>query len=310
LSLEDDLLRVFGKGLGRFAMNQLEEGEALEAGMLTRAIARAQQARENMGFEQRKQLAKFDGVLADQRAAVYKLRNQMLTEDTRELLATWGESQFQVAAHHALPKDQMLEEVAVEDVYTAFRTELSWTPDIHQIAHLLEHSEDTAAVARELHAAWAPHFESQLDVAEAMTGGKLHLVGLTALDKLWRAQLTQLDQLREGIHLRSYAQKDPQREYYEEAGRLFESMALALHREAMELLAGALVAQQEQVAPQPLPVAAPRQEAGPSYRRNRACECGSGQRFKNCCGNLRVTPELEVLPGMVMGMNMTFRPRG
>jgi hypothetical protein len=87
-------------------------------------------------------------------------------------------------------------------------------------------------------------------------------------------------------------------------------MALALHREAMELLAGALVAQQEQVAPQPLPVAAPRQEAGPSYRRNRACECGSGQRFKNCCGNLRVTPELEVLPGMVMGMNMTFRPRG
>lgn len=310
LSLEDDLLRVFGKGLGRFAMNQLEEGEALEAGMLTRAIARAQQARENMGFEQRKQLAKFDGVLADQRAAVYKLRNQMLTEDTRELLATWGESQFQVAAHHALPKDQMLEEIAVEDVYTAFRTELSWTPDIHQIAHLLEHSEDTAAVARELHAAWAPHFESQLDVAEAMTGGKLHLVGLTALDKLWRAQLTQLDQLREGIHLRSYAQKDPQREYYEEAGRLFESMALALHREAMELLAGALVAQQEQVAPQPLPVAAPRQEAGPSYRRNRACECGSGQRFKNCCGNLRVTPELEVLPGMVMGMNMTFRPRG
>lgn len=314
LSLEDDLLRVFGKGLGRFAVAQLGEGEALEAGMLTRAIARAQQARENMGFEQRKQLARFDGVLADQRGAVYKLRNQMLVDDNRGLLKGWGDSQFEVAVRNIFTPDAMLESIEPEAVQSSFAAELSWVPDLARVTSLLEEKESAKEVVDALRAEWEPYFDEQLDVAELMTEGRIHLVGLTALDKLWRAQLTQLDQLREGIHLRGYAQKDPQREYYEEAGRLFESMARALHREAMELLAGALAAQhdqavQAQAAAQRATPMKPAQPVRKSYRRNRPCDCGSGMRFKHCCGALRTEPALPVLDGTQMGFNMTFRPR-
>lgn len=304
LSLEDDLLRVFGKGLGRFAVAQLGEGEALEAGMLTRAIARAQQARENMGFEQRKQLAKFDGVLADQRSAVYNLRDQMLTEDNRALLLGWGASQFELAVRDAFPEGLMLELVTPDAVAATFGAELAWTPDPELLKTLLADSDEVGLVIKTLHDAWNLHLESQLDAAELATQGRLHLVSLTALDKLWRAQLTQLDQLREGIHLRGYAQKDPQREYYEEAGRLFESMARALHREALSLLTGSSMAQVATFAPAH-GQGRQRYGKGPDSRRNQKCACGSGLRLKHCCGAQRVVSVLQPLNYNPMALVMT-----
>lgn len=306
LSLEDDLLRVFGKGLGNFAVAQMGEGEALESAMLTRAVARAQQARENMGFEQRKQLAKFDGVLADQRLAVYKLRDQMLQEDNRELLLGWSQSQFDAAVASAFPDEVLLDMVTPEAVVAAFDTELAWQLDAGQVKAWLEGAETPKEVVEKLRAEWVAQMEIMLDKAEAATSGRLHLVGLTALDKLWRAQLTQLAQLKDGIALRSYAQKDPQREYYEEAGRLFEMMAQGLHREALLLLANL------QLSPAPAAQAPQYQNRAPvpqGYRRNRACDCGSGLRFKRCCGNLRITPELPSSGFKPMGMTLVITPR-
>lgn len=300
LSLEDDLLRVFGQGMGRFAIAQLQEGESLEAPILSRAIARAQQARENFAFEQRRQLARYDGVLADQRQAVYGLRNQILEGGATDLLQAWANDQLGRALAVALPDDLPLEMVTPAAMVASLTAELTWSPSEEVLAELLKAHDEAEPVIEAVSALWAAHYAEVVAEAEVATEGRLELVALGALDRLWRTQLTHLESLREGIHLRAYAQKDPQREYYEEAGRLFESMAAALRREAMSLLlsiathATAVATREPNTAP-----AAAGHYPAPfllATGRNRTCACGSGLRFKHCCGQLRVGPAAGPLP--------------
>lgn len=312
LSLEDDLLRVFGTGIGRFAVAQMEEGEALISPLLTRAIAKAQQARENRGFEQRKQLARYDGVLADQRHAVYSLRDQLLEDDTRDQLRQWGRSQLEQALRTAAPQDLPFEMVTAQAVNAALAQHLSWQPAEDRVAAAMKDLDDIEAFAPVIAEAWESYLEATLNRAEAATDGRLHLVALSALDKLWRAQLTQLDTLREGIHLRAYAQKDTQREYYEEAGRLFEAMADALRREALALLAQAAYTSLavEPVSTPPTDGPAPALDRVVflyQHRRNRPCECGSGERFKRCCGALRTEPAPDWLDLPVGTLRVSLR---
>jgi preprotein translocase subunit SecA len=313
LSLDDQLMRIFAGDRVRAIMDRLKmpEGEAIEAGIVTRSIESAQRKVEARNFDIRKQLLEYDDVSNDQRKVIYQQRNDILEAQT--LIA-------QIANLRAS---------ALEDVVRTF------VP-----AESLEEQWDLAALERVLHDEW------QLDVglraaveksdsitddeildlvvkaADASFQAKLDQVGadqftpfmrmvlLQSIDQHWREHLASLDYLRQGIHLRGYAQKNPKQEYKREAFELFSQLLDLVKLEVTRTLmnvriqskdeaaeaAAALEQQAENVSnvtythPNEDGSVSEDKELDPQQLigvgRNDPCPCGSGKKFKSCHGKL------------------------
>jgi len=312
LSLEDPLLRIFaGERINKImVMLRMPEGEAIEHGMVTRSIEGAQRKVEARNFDIRKQLLEYDDVSNDQRKTIYALRNELLeSQDVSERIIDLRAGVVADLFRGYVPEESVEEQWDARGLEAALKAELNlqlpvgeWLakePDLGDEALL----ERITARSHEAYVAKIP------PGAEDSFRQYERYVMLQILDAHWREHLAALDHLRQGIHLRGYAQKNPKQEYKREAFELFGAMLEAVKLEvtrtlvAVEIRASDAVPQADvaqhvenvrlqhadydtalgEGAPAPKPQPA---RAGQKVGRNDPCPCGSGRKYKHCHGKL------------------------
>jgi preprotein translocase subunit SecA len=317
LSLDDSLMRIFAGDRVRAIMDRLKmpEGEAIEAGIVNRSIENAQRKVEARNFDIRKQLLEYDDVANDQRKVIYQQRNEILEAATLDdTVRGLRHSALEGVVRQHVPAESLEEQWNLPELERELREE--WHVEVALQAEV-EKSEsvtDEDILARVLATADAV-FEAKVELvgAEQFTPF-MRAVLLQSIDGHWREHLAALDYLRQGIHLRGYAQKNPKQEYKREAFELFGQLLDVVKRDVTRLLMtvriqsqaeAAQAAQQlEQQAAQlanvtythPDETGQPVQEAdaagllgeAPVARvgRNDPCPCGSGRKYKNCHGRL------------------------
>ena len=313
LSLEDDLMRLFGSDriAGILTRLGLEEGEPIEHAMITRNIERAQKRVEEQNFTIRKRVLEYDDVMNRQRQIVYQLRNQILhNENLRGDIFELIRFQLEDVVAESTPAELTPENWDLARIVNWVRTRFPAEVTVSQLAalggdadamvELIMNAVSKAYDRRE--EAYGPELLRQLE----------RFVMLTTLDEDWQDHLTEMDELREGITLRSYGQLDPLVEYKREAYNMFEELLGRVDEETVskifrvhvgreaptpepaevrtlhpELEALATRARQPREAyadapegPQPQTVV----RKGPKVGRNDPCPCGSGKKYKKCCG--------------------------
>ena len=323
LSLDDPLLRIFAGDRLRSVMERLKmpDGEPIEAGMVTRSIESAQRKVEGRNFDIRKQLLEYDDVANDQRKETYRLRNEVLeSQDIGELIANLREDVLRSVCSFYVPLESMEEQWDLLGLENALANEWGLTVDLQKWVEGAESVDDAEIVERVLAAA-KESYDAKVDLSgrESFAGFERSVL-LYSVDTHWREHLAALDHLRQGIHLRGYAQKDPKQEYRREAFELYgellstikndvvKSITTVQIRSASELdraaesmnedlaklkdlqyqhadadmeVAGSTGDRGAAIDIQPAPV-----RTGPKIGRNDPCSCGSGKKYKNCCGAL------------------------
>jgi preprotein translocase subunit SecA len=325
MSLEDPLLRIFaGERINKImVMLKMPEGEAIEHTMVTRSIESAQRKVEARNFDIRKQLLEYDDVANDQRKTLYALRNEVLeSHDVSPRIADLRAGVIADLFRQFVPEDSVEEQWDIAGLETALKAELRlelalrrWLeeePDLH----------DETLMERIVEKANADYANKIPAGAEDSYHQYERYVMLQILDAHWREHLAALDHLRQGIHLRGYAQKNPKQEYKREAFELFGAMIEAVKLEVIKTLTAIEIRTEAEVPKADdqahvdnvrlqhasydevdaaagggdgdvaLAEAATKKKAQPSVRhtqkvgRNDPCPCGSGKKYKHCHGKL------------------------
>jgi preprotein translocase subunit SecA len=302
LALEDDLLRIFGGERITTIMNKLgmEEGEPIENALITRAIENAQSKVEGHNFEIRKQLLEYDDVMNQQREVIYEQRREALTgENLRpEIESIISEMATQMAAACAderLPADEWDWKGLEESVLKQFNFRLK-SPDDDTLDGL-----NTDGLAQYIEdAALATYQERENEIgADNMRSLERHIMLMT-VDNLWKDHLLSMDHLKEGIGLRGYAQQNPLIVYKKEGFEMFQEMIERIKEETVGILYRVQLAGSEAAAQfqrpreqslvfsgggdSPPPKKKPVRKAQKKIGRNAPCPCGSGKKYKHCCG--------------------------
>ena len=300
LSMEDPLLRIFAGEKMQALMNKLRlpEGEAIEAGIVSRSIETAQRKVESRNFDIRKQLLEYDDVANDQRKEIYALRNEILAnKDVSGPVKELRDGYFTSLFRHYVPADTVEEQWDLEGLEKELKEQ--WNLDVPLKATLekSESSDDQELLDMLLAATNKVYDEKVALVGHEAFAQFERNVLLQFLDQRWREHLSQLDMLRQGIYLRGYAQKQPKQEYKREAFELFANLLETVGADVTRVLMNVQIRQ-----PEPEEVAAAQQEAqAPAQQealpqeedpfahvgRNDPCPCGSGKKFKDCHGKLR-----------------------
>jgi len=311
LSLEDDLMRLFLQGnlASKLMEGAMKEGEELEHPWLNRSIESAQKKVEQQNFSIRKRLLQYDDVLNQQREVVYGIRNGAIhNERPKEIIFDMIREELEIRLEGA----GLAEKIgATQASVESFVGWLNQTFPVGMKVSEIPMKGDPAVVARQLleRIGQCYHVKESVEIPEAL-GSLERYVVINAIDHHWQEHLTDMEELRRSIGLRSYGQKDPLLEYKGEAFKYFEEMMgnvrlqictslfrnatnLAAFENMLEILArGARtqgpedaipVAAGEPPAPE-APAAAPVRREAPKVGRNDACPCGSGKKFKQCCG--------------------------
>jgi preprotein translocase subunit SecA len=317
LSLDDPLMRIFAGDRVRAIMDRLKmpEGEAIEAGIVNRSIESAQRKVEARNFDIRKQLLEYDDVSNDQRKVIYQQRNEILVADSlTEQITNLRQATMTEVVRTYVPADSLEEQWDLPALERTLREE--WQLEVPLVA-MVEASDsvtDEDVLAKVLAAADAA-FQAKLDlVGEAQFKPFMRMVLLQSIDTHWREHLAALDYLRQGIHLRGYAQKNPKQEYKREAFELFAQLLDVVKMEVTRVLMTVRVQTQEQVSQaaealedqaerisnvsyihptedggvsaDPAPQAVAAGDEVPRVGRNDPCPCGSGKKYKSCHGRL------------------------
>ena len=325
LSLDDSLMRIFAGDRVKAIMDRLKmpDGEAIEAGIVTRSIESAQRKVEARNFDMRKQLLEYDDVSNDQRKVIYQQRNAILdASDLSAQIAGLREGSFTDLVRQYVPPESVEEQWELTALEQALAQE--WQIDIA----LRDMVQAASAITDEdiLHKVHAAA-EAAFDQKVAQIGGENftqfeRMVLLQSIDTHWREHLSALDYLRQGIHLRGYAQKQPKQEYKREAFELFGQLLDSVKNEVTKILMTVRVQSEDQLgqvaqeiesraesisnltytAPTETgevqttldvqtvlraagAVAAPAGQV-PRVGRNDPCPCGSGKKYKQCHGKL------------------------
>ena len=314
LSLEDPLMKIFaGERLNAIMVRlKMPEGEAIEAGMVTRSLETAQRKVEQRNFDIRKQLLEYDDVSNDQRKVIYQQRNELLeSTDISETVAAMREGVLHDLFRIYVPVDSVEEQWDIPALEQALESEYQVRVPVGEWVKADAGLSDDDILRRVLDAA-AQAYADKLALVDAQAWhGFERNVMLQSLDTHWREHLSALDHLRQGIHLRGYAQKNPKQEYKREAFELFENLLQLVRTEVTRLLMTVQIrseAQLEDVEPPagvenvqyhhadydealatanpdrgtPQPVQNVAARAG----RNDPCPCGSGKKYKHCHGRL------------------------
>ena len=315
LSLDDPLMRIFAGDRVRAIMDRLKmpEGEAIEAGIVTRSIESAQRKVEARNFDIRKQLLEYDDVSNDQRKVIYQQRNDILdAQDLDAQIASLREGCFTDLVRQFVPVESVEEQWDLVGLQTALKND--WQLDIDlqakvQASSAISDEDILEAVVAAAHA----HFKAKLDLVGAENFVPFErMVLLQSIDTHWREHLSALDYLRQGIHLRGYAQKQPKQEYKREAFELFGQLLDSVKNEVTRILMTVQIQSGEQVQEAAhaieekaehidnMTYSAP-DETGEQQvitadgfditrfagiGRNDPCPCGSGKKFKACHGKL------------------------
>ncbi len=316
LSLDDPLMRIFAGDRVRSIMDRLKmpEGEAIEAGIVTRSIESAQRKVEARNFDIRKQLLEYDDVSNDQRKVIYQQRNDILdAQDMHAQITALREGCFTDLVRQYVPAESVEEQWDLPGLEKVLAEEWGMSLDLQGKVQASSAITDDDLLEMVVAAAHA-QFQAKLDQAGAENFVSFErMILLQSIDTHWREHLSALDYLRQGIHLRGYAQKQPKQEYKREAFELFGQLLDAVKNEVtktlmmvridsgdqMQQAAQAIEERAEHIsnvtysAPdetgQPQTVAADlaglQQAFGP-VGRNEPCPCGSGKKFKQCHGKL------------------------
>ena len=316
LSLDDSLMRIFAGERVKAIMDRLQmpEGEPIEAGMVSRSIESAQRKVEARNFDIRKQLLEYDDVSNDQRKVIYQQRNDILdAQDLRFQIQSLREGCFADLVHQFVPPESVEEQWDLPGLEKALLNE--W----HLSVALSQQVQDAQAILDE------DIVKTVVDAANQSFEEKINKVGadqftpfmravlLQNIDSHWREHLSSLDYLRQGIHLRGYAQKQPKQEYKREAFELFGQLLDMVKNEVTRVLMTVQIESPEQIqlaanqleekaeAISNITYSAPDEtgaahvfadgaqvdpNAVPAVGRNEACPCGSGKKYKHCHGKL------------------------
>ncbi|MBT9500204.1 MAG: preprotein translocase subunit SecA [Burkholderiaceae bacterium] len=312
LSLDDSLMRIFAGDRVKAVMERLKmpEGEAIEAGIVSRSIEGAQRKVEARNFDIRKQLLEYDDVSNDQRKVIYQQRNDILeAQSLVAQIANLRESSLTDVVRTFVPKDSLEEQWDLPALERVLRDE--W----HVETNLQAEVEKSNTITDD------EIVEKVVKAGDELFNGKLEIVGveqftpfmrmvlLQSMDQHWRDHLAALDYLRQGIHLRGYAQKNPKQEYKREAFELFSQLLDVVKMEVTRMLMTVRIQSQEEVAKaaeaiearaenisnvtytHPNEDGSVSQEAEPARNvpmagRNDPCPCGSGKKYKHCHGKL------------------------
>ncbi|MGJ9417940.1 preprotein translocase subunit SecA [Massilia sp. CMS3.1] len=329
LCLDDTLLRIFAGDRVRAIMERLKmpEGEPIEAGIVSRSIETAQRKVEARNFDIRKQLLEYDDVANDQRKVIYTQRNELLeAADISELIASLRAGTYTDVVRTHVPAESVEEQWDIKSLQSVLASEWALDVPLEQMLVDEPNLNDDDILEKVLAAAEASYSSKIAVVGKESFGGFERNVMLQSVDTHWREHLAALDHLRQGIHLRGYAQKNPKQEYKREAFELFGSMLDQIKnevirtvmtvriqsREEVEAAEAAMAAQHAQLeninyqhsdfnpsaAPEELlaPIATPSSTPvaaedhstylGVKVGRNDPCPCGSGRKFKQCHGKL------------------------
>jgi preprotein translocase subunit SecA len=322
LSLDDPLMRIFAGDRVKAIMERLKmpDGEAIEAGIVTRSIESAQRKVEARNFDIRKQLLEYDDVANDQRKVIYQQRNDIL--DARDLsaqIASLREGCFTDLVHQFVPPESVEEQWDVPALEQALASDWGIQLSLQQEVQSASSITDEDIVEKVLQAANEAFDAKVTQVGEENFTQFERVVLLQSIDTHWREHLSALDYLRQGIHLRGYAQKQPKQEYKREAFELFGQLLDSVKNEVTRILMTVSVQSGEQLeqaaedmesraerianvtytAPtetgeveSKLDESTARQLATPPgaparrVGRNDPCPCGSGKKYKQCHGRL------------------------
>ncbi|WP_133647368.1 preprotein translocase subunit SecA [Paraburkholderia flava] len=250
LSLEDSLLRIFAGDRVRSIMDRLRmpEGEAIEAGIVTRSIESAQRKVEARNFDVRKQLLEYDDVSNDQRKVIYQQRNELL--EAHDITETIGAMRHGVVAdivHQFVPVGSIEEQWDVPELEEALRKD--WQLDL-AIQEMINESQSISVedILEAVTGAADEAYEAKVELAgrEQFSAFERSIM-LQTLDRSWREHLAALDHLRQGIHLRGYAQQNPKQEYKREAFELFAAMLDSVKLEVTRFVMNVQIGSPEQL---------------------------------------------------------------
>ncbi len=293
VSLEDDLMRLFGSDMVSGLMDRLgvEDDMPLEAGLLTKAIENAQKRVETRNFDIRKHVLQYDDVLNKQREVIYSQRRQVLTggDITETVHAMIEDVMDQLVEHHIPEKGQP----ATEDLAALRQAVSDYIPtasdvDLESWSGLTREALSQAIADFALEAYAQREAEIGADVMRDVE----RVVVLRVVDTRWMQHLDAMDELRDGIGLRAYGQKDPLVEYQLESYDMFEQMINEIKHDVVRLLYRVQVSQPPQAravarsspARAPQASSTPARQDGTKVGRNDPCPCGSGKKYKRCCG--------------------------
>ena len=316
LSLDDPLMRIFAGERVKAIMDRLKmpEGEAIEAGMVSRSIESAQRKVEARNFDIRKQLLEYDDVSNDQRKVIYQQRNDILdASDLSAQIASLREGCFTDLVRQYVPSESMEEQWELPQLQNALAQEWQIQLPLVETVSSANAITDEDILEQVLTAAHQA-FQVKLDMvgAEQFTPF-MRMVLLQNIDNHWREHLAALDYLRQGIHLRGYAQKQPKQEYKREAFELFGQLLDQVRNEVTRVLMTVQIQSQAQIdeaaqdietraeAISNVTYTAPTETgeaqstvdqrtlatAVPQVGRNEPCPCGSGKKYKHCHGQLK-----------------------
>ncbi len=317
LSLDDDLLRIFGdpeKTQSMLSRVGMEKGEAIESNLLTRQIERAQRKVESHNYDMRKNLLEYDDVANDQRAVIYQLRNDILTsESINDMIEGISEEAIQELASQYIDPDSMEDTWDLDGLSQSIYNDFMISLDLESIVN-----QDDSLNADNIWKIIYEEFTRNYSTKENSIGERPmreieKAVMLQQLDMQWREHLAAMDHLRQGIHLRGYAQKNPKQEYKRESFEMFSFMMDQLkfnvisilsrarfrgeedaetvneqmpnveevqlqHKDASIFKSGATKAEPEKTLTKPFI------RAQEKIGRNEPCPCGSGKKYKKCHG--------------------------
>jgi preprotein translocase subunit SecA len=324
LSLDDALLRIFAGDRVRAIMDRLKmpEGEPIEAGIVSRSIESAQRKVEARNFDIRKQLLEYDDVANDQRKVIYQQRNDLLeSQDASELIASLRHGVFTDLFRTYVPEESVEEQWDIKALEAALANEWQLAVPLSQMLETEQNLTDDVLLERVLKAADELYNAKVEVVGKEAFAGFERSVMLQSVDSHWREHLAALDHLRQGIHLRGYAQKNPKQEYKREAFELFGQMLDMIKNEVVQIVMTVRIQSREEIeaaeeelaqshvanvhyehadfnpSAAPEELLAPTANAGeqkaqpivnavPKVGRNDPCPCGSGKKYKQCHGSL------------------------
>ena len=321
LSLDDPLMRIFAGERVKSIMERLKmpEGEAIEAGIVTRSIESAQRKVEARNFDMRKQLLEYDDVANDQRKVIYQQRNDIMDAQSLQLqIAALREGCFTDLARQYVPVESVEEQWDLPGLERVLAEQ--WQIDLPLQKQLADETSvtDEDVVAKVVAAANAAFAAKVEQIGQDNFEQFERMVLLQTIDTHWREHLSALDYLRQGIHLRGYAQKQPKQEYKREAFELFAQLLDSVKNEVTRMLMTVQVQSREQLdeaaaqieqrgeqisnvtysapdesgEPQITEADAAKlqsfleNQSVPRVGRNDPCPCGSGKKYKQCHGRL------------------------
>jgi len=324
LSLEDNLMRIFASDGVRNLMRRLgmEKGEAIEHRMVSRSIEKAQRKVEGRNFDIRKQLLEFDNVANDQRTIIYRQRNELMaSDDVSDLVSDMRSEVVDTLVNACIPPQSVPEQWDIAGLENSIETEFGSKLPVQEWI-----DSDDSFYEEQLKEKISQILSQEYDAKSTQVGEKMRVfekqIVLQILDSLWKEHLATMDQLRQGIFLRSYSGKNPKQEYKREAFALFQDLLSNLQEEVIRVLSHVKVKQEDEAdaierqreqerarermqfqhaSTSPLNEAAdpdaqqkqsdeqlkaPYVRDVPKVGRNEPCPCGSGKKYKLCHGQL------------------------